>query len=360
MRHHAYAEGLVRGHPALSELPAYLRSQQLTESTVGFLSRRAFFAYPRTLWLKLAVDEDDKSAADDMGFRHSLDPEKTSCVLGKWFAKSPATNNIVFDLTAVTIFDAPKMIVLFQATEPRPGGRKFYVAQGELADSLREMLKRSEDAIFPSEKELLSHLKDVPKTQRCVVTLPKKLDLLALDRALKKQAPDEKLRNCDVIAFDMSKVMSVSFRVHSMLSPIIHSLAHSHGVLATVWDARPKPKTPKIIAAHGSLRPMRSNLIQVEQDYLQRLDPPKGDVGILAMRTFFTKEESAQLQNLCWQRLDGMIRYYRSWFASVGKIPAGLCEGPADEFAEMLENLRNVINELIDNVINHSQGLGYM
>src|ERR1043166_1824851 len=356
MVHHVYAEGLVQEHPAIERLVPYFKTQRISRATIEFLRSRTFFAYPRTLWIKLAVNVEDDSAKRDISSRHSLDPEKTGEALGAWLRAKPSINKIVFDLTDFTIFDVQRMLGLFRATGAECGGAKYYVCDGEIAESLRSFLKREDGTIFESEAEMLQHLRAVSPEGRCVVNLPRILDLLSLDEALRVCAPPQQLRRHDVIAFDMSDVMSVSFDAHSMLSPIIHSVSHRYGILATVVNARPKVLSG--IMAHGSLRPMRSNLIQVDQEYLKRLDPPACERGIFSMRTF-TRGESVQVQALCMRRLYDMVQYYSAWFADVEKIRKGLGGRATDRFKPLLEHLRNVIQELVDNVAGHASGLGY-
>jgi hypothetical protein len=196
----------------------------------------------------------------------------------------------------------------------------------------------------------------VPQSERCLVPLPRNLDLFSLDEALKTHASDEKVQNCDVIALDMAAVMKISFEAHCMLSPIIHSLGHRYGILATVLNA--KRKVVADIGAHGSLRPMRSNLIQVPQQYLRRIDPleDKGYKGEpVAMRTF-THFEVWQIQDFWLSRLTEMYKYYHAWFIDIGDIP----EVGTDRLGIILRHLQNIIKELVDNAALHSGGVGYL
>jgi hypothetical protein len=269
---HDSAETLVKEHPVILDLERRLRADKLS-SSVEFLTNHVFFAYPRTLWIKWDIDVSAKTAVKEIEQRHSLDPQKTGRFLSHWLADKLAIKNIVFDFTNVTIFDLDTMQGLLSATTADADGTKYYVCSGEIAARVRAVPQVEEAAIYPSEKALLTHLREVPDDQRCQVPLPAAVDLFSLDEALKEHASQDKIQNCDAVAFDMEGVKSISFEAHSMLSPVIHALAHRYGILATARGA--SKKILRDIAVHGSLRPMRSNLINVAQTYLRRTEPPE-------------------------------------------------------------------------------------
>jgi hypothetical protein len=358
MHIHDAAEEVVEKHPLILDLEDRLRDEEFAPADISFLCRHVCFAYPRTLWVKWNVDTDKEHAAEDLGLRHSLDPQKTGKFLGSWLAEKLPIKNIVFDLSGVTIFDAEKMGGLFAATTADSDGAKYYVCSGEMAARLREVPAINADAIFTSERAMLMHLRHVSVSQRCVVPLPECLSLLTLDQALRRCAADAKIRNRDVIAFDFANVKKISFDAHCMFAPIIHSLAHRYGILATVSNVRKKIVAD--ISAHGSLRPMRANLIQVDSpNILRRLDPAEFAGGPFATRTF-TAFELWQITAAWMARLEEMKRYYVSWFVAVGKIPRFYGQEEIDRMEEAMGDLQNILKELVDNVAAHSEGLGYL
>lgn len=356
MHIHDLAEHPVEKHPVILDLEQRLRTREFPDAAIRFLRKHLLFAYPRTLWVQWSVDRREPSAAEEIGERHSLDPEKTGTFLSEWLEEKLEIKNIVFDLTGVTIFDSAKLAGLFAATTADADGAKYYVCSGEIARRLESMPGIDSQAIRPTEKAMLNLLRDVPVSQRCVVPMPEEVDLRSLDRTLKKYASDRKIRNCDAVALDFKAVTKISFYAHCMLSPIIHSLGHRHGVLATVWNARKKVVSD--IKKHGSLRPMRSYLIQTPQEYLWRNEPPvsykqSGSPGPLALHTF-TFFERVEIYNFWAAFLDEMIRFYDTWFADVGAIPPGLAQPETDRMVSTRSWLRGTVKELVDNVAFHA------
>jgi hypothetical protein len=356
MRNHDVAEGLVQEHPLISGLARFLTRRGLHKSTVDYLRHRTFFAYPGTLWLRMAVDIREAGAKEAISYRQSLDPKDTAEALNAWLRKSPAIHNIVFDLLDVTILDVRSMLHLFEATGLDGTGR-YCVCQGELRDILLGQKAIDEKCVFPTERAMLNQLRDVPSTRLCRIQLPKELELMSLDAALLEQAPSLILHNFDAIAFDMSAVSSVSFRAHAMLSPIIHSLAHKHGILATILN--PKPKILKDIITHGSLRVMRSYIIQVPQLYLQSNDPVGSESGVVPMKAFGGNELS-RVQELFTRRLMQILHYYQWWMGDVSRISKGATPRTITNLASVYNSLMNIVNELVDNVAHHANGLGYL
>ena len=265
MRTHDQAERPSLGHPLLKSLPEHLKKTGLPSISVEFLERRLFFAYPRTLWLKIGIDPE---ASGEVGIRHSLDFSRLGKTLNSWLKRNPAIRTLVFDLRGVRIFDAQGLLSLYDsAVLPKT---KFILCENEIDEILRAKTSVPPEKLFSSESILLSHLRDVPPQRLCQVLLPKSLELHTLDQALKEQASDLKLRRADAISLDMSNVTTMSFRAHSMISPVIHSLAHSHGILATIQN--PRPRIINDMVNHGTLRPMRSYIIQTPHEW--RSPPP--------------------------------------------------------------------------------------
>ncbi len=356
MHTHDLAEQPVERHPVILDLEQRLTASKLPEAASRFLRKHILFAYPRTLWVRWSVNVREPDAAEDIGGRHNLDPKKTGKFLSEWLKEKLEIKNIVFDLTGVTIFDSQKLAGLFAATTADADGAKYYVCSGEIARSLENMPGIDAGAIYASEKQMVNHLRDVPSSQRCVVPLPASVDLLSFDRALRRYASVKKIRNRDVVALDMEAVTTISFDAHCMFSPIIHWLGHRYGILATVCNV--SKRIGKDIKKHGSLRPMRSHLIQTEQEHLWRDEPPisrnkLGNAGPLALHTF-TYFERDEIHKTWMTRMDEMIRYYDEWFASVGGIHKGLGQARADQMVSTTHWLRGTIKELVDNVVYHA------
>lgn len=356
MHTHDLAEHPIERHPVILDLEQRLKALKFPEAAIRFLRKHILFAYPRTLWVRWSVDVREPGAAEEIGGRQSLDPEKTGKFLSEWLKEKHEIKNIIFDLTGVTIFDSEKLAGLFAATTADADGAKYYVCSGEIARALEGMPGVDRGAIKSSEKAMIALLRDVPTSQRCIVPLPASVDLLSLDRAFRKHASDKKIRNCDVVALDFRAVTQISFDAHCMLAPIIHALGHRYGILATVCNA--KKRIVNDLRKHGSLRPMRSHLIQTPQDHLWRDEPTTGLAkpgrpGPMALHTF-TYFERDEIYKFWANFLEEMIRFYDAWFAVVGGIRKGLGQEQADRMVDAKNWLKGMIKELVDNVAYHA------
>lgn len=373
MRKHDVAEGIAQEHELISKLPQFLKRQGLAERTIEYLKRSIFFAYPGTLWLKLSVDPDEVRAPNSINYRHSLNPDETGKALNAWFLKNPAMHNVVFDLRGITIFDLTSMVALFERVGLETM-EKFWVCQGEIESILRNHSEIGKDHVFSSEREMICRLRDIPGNRRCRIILPKFVDLISLDDALQIQAPPSKLKHFDAIAFDFADVVSLSFQAHSMISPIIHSIAHKHGILATIVNLS-RSKVENDLVNHGSFRVMRSNFIQTPQEYFRQIDSldpelvpdstlqPNAlpDVGrsILSMRAFGS-DDANPIKQLCSRRLNVILHEHKWWFREVAGISRGATPSQMSRVPQYYMDLLRVVDELIDNAAYHSHGLGYL
>jgi hypothetical protein len=352
MHIHNWPEHHVNEHPVILDLERSLRAKKFSKDETEFLCRHLHFAYPRTLWFAWEVDLEDESALKDINQRHRLDPKKTGEFLTAWLTRKPSLKNIVFDFTNVVVMDLESMRTLVAATAVRKHGGKYYVCSGEIAEHLRQLPDVDPGAIFPSEKLLLYHLREHPKNQRSVVPMPASLDLLSFDAALRRYASKRRLQGCDIIAFDMRKVKKVSFEAHCMFSPTIHSLAHSYGILATVLNAG---KLVNDLTVHGTLRPMRSYLVNVPQTLLRRAEPPEEKGNPLPVHTF--TPATPGISDVWMHRLNTIYRYYAAWFADIEHVRRQQKER---RFGSSLVYMQNIVHELVTNVMHHSHGLGYV
>jgi len=171
MRKHDEAERVAQEHPLISGLPTFLRRQGLSEHKTKYLSRSAFFAYPGTLWLKMAVDLDEADATSSINCRHGLNSEETGNALNVWFRRRREIHNVVFDLRGVTIFDLESWLTLF-AKVGIETTKKFFVCQGEIESILRNSAEVGCERVFSSERDLILKLRDIPRNRCCSVLLP--------------------------------------------------------------------------------------------------------------------------------------------------------------------------------------------
>jgi len=198
---------------------------------------------------------------------------------------------------------------------------------------------------------------------------------MSLDSALREQAPPSKLNAFDAIELDFSEVTSVDFQAHSMISPMIHSIAHKHGLLATIVNLR-RSKVEKDLVNHGSLRVMRSNLVHIPQDYLRQVDWLDPDIepasvlqakpssdhverSFLSMRTFGA-DDASPIKQLCARRLHLILNEHACWFGDVSGVSRGPTPMQMTRVPGYYEDLMRVVDELIDNAAHWSLGLGYV
>lgn len=348
MHEHRVSETVVLGHPLVRiNLPRFLKGEGISEDWRGFLKQGARFVYPRTFWLKWVADE-----ADDAFRRQELDPEKGGLVLNKWLRES-GFRGVVLDLRGVTILDPKSMLSLVQKVQ---AGLDFfyYVDDGGAVNLMRKTLKIPDDSIFSHEADVIRHLRDPSRLQIRNVILPEELSLSSLDEALRNQTSHSNLCGFDAVAFDFSKVKSVDFQALSMLTPIIHSMAHEHGVLASV--SNPRKKILRMMLCCSALRPVASYLVS-NSECFRRLgeDLP----GQLAMKAF-TDNERFEIYELWESKLKVMIETYKEWFRSLARVSDSTAYWRIQGKGQIIREFRQIIKELAENVSMHAYGIGYL
>jgi hypothetical protein len=354
MHQHRLAEGVVEGHPLVEGLQQFLRREKIDPHWIQFLKSRVHFAYPKTLWIKLFAE-----APTELKLRHALDPERIGGALNRWIKQRGEFRRIVFDLRGVRILDIDLMLAFFKIVSSTLSER-FYLHDAQLADVF-DRRNVDEKAIFDSEAAMLSRLRSAPNASPCTVEMPGTLTLDSFDKALRRYAPAARLAQADVVIFDMQSVTKIDFQALSMLAPTIHSIAHLHGTLASVSNAR--RTITRSFEEHGTF--------QIVLPYLTEpvgiATTPPNLAGILPILAF-TDQEFIEVQRFFDQKVETMFDAFKEWFSEIARltpeelkhISVSRTEDRISRFKYLFTNLQQIIKELAENVAAHSHGLGYL
>jgi hypothetical protein len=346
MHEHEVAKGVIEGHPAISGVDRFLKKHRVSKELIDFICQRLCFAYPRTLWLKYQADK-----TGDIQVRQSFDPVLLGAAINAWVKQEAQFSRIVFDLRQVTILDLDQLLAFFRAVT---GDllRGFYVCDEPLSWLLG---KKGVDAkaIVPDETTMLQHLRSPDDLRQCSIPLPAELTAQSLDQALLEHASKSQLACCDVACFDMCQVVEMDFTALSMLAPVIHSLAHCHGVLATVTN--PRRKISRSLEQFGVLQAVASYLVPSPPN----VPPPEVLPYVFPVRTF-TVDDSPEMQDHCMKKFDLMLETYKEWFTLIAGLTRHSTQQSVDKAGRLLLDFRRVIRELAENVAQHSDGLGYI
>ena len=349
MHQHRDAEGLVDGHPLVCGLVRYLKRRGIPPSSIRFLEKRVFFAYPRTLWLKLTAD-----TPSDVKSRHELNPEIVGRTVNEWLTQQGTLRNVVFDLRDVTIVDLEHTRILFEKVQLDPGST-YYLCDRELANVVFPNLQATKHTLFHAEHELLAHLRSSAEVRPYTVELPEHLTMFSLDGALRIQASGSRLTNCDAMILDMKRVLTADFQSLSLLAPIIHSVAHTHGILTAVTN--PSRKVAAIMNRYGALRVVTPYLLRYAPGTTPLEAPWLAGLDMKA----FTGDELLELQDICHSQFNCMLRTYSSWFTAKAGLSGRFRPSMTFERkAELIVDFRQLIKELAENVAVHAHGLGYL
>jgi len=353
MHHHSKGAELVQEHPLLCSLPRFLRKQNgLSGDVVQFLKRQLYFAYPRTLWLKLSVEH------ADLTIRHSTDFTAVGAALKSWLGINKSIRHLVFDFLEVTILDIEGMASLCEAVlcGPNCPTTARILCSKETRNVLFPRRSPPETQFFEKRDEVFLSLRSISAGATVKIRLPKTLDMPALDNTLLELAGSSQLDHCDALLFDMTEVEEGNFETYSMLAPLVHSLAHERGTLASMVNASAKVQSK--LVSYGSLYPMRSYFVHTPQALLQEAVPPE-DHSILPLTSFVADD---QIHNVCDDHLRVMLKHAVPWFGNVvgtnDRVPL-----TAHEFKQitiLFRSLLQIVFELIENVRQHANGLGYV
>jgi hypothetical protein len=351
MHKHNVCEGVVENHPLLVGFASSLRRGNLPRSWVEYLKQHAFFAYPKTLWLKLTAENQD-----DFKQRNEIDPKLAGQAIKKWISEEGEILNVVFDLRKVSIIDHNRLFQFLK--EVRAGAlRSYIVCEENIGEpTLQEELERfvTKECIFFDETQMLGHLRQSAKGRLCKITMPRHLTLQTFEEALRTSADSTHIQGCEAIAFDMERVESIDFHALSMLSPVIHSLAHQHGVLA--FFEKITSKMDFELKKYGALRPMSSYLLNPHKTPDNSQDLQISGVSMKA----FTVNESFEIQDECLKQFNRMVLDNAVWFTDMSNITYGSSHQQVERISNLIKSFRETIKELVENVAIHANGLGYL
>jgi len=340
------AIGLDDAHPLLAGLAGFLKRSKIPAGWIEFVTERMFFAYPGTAWFRLAA-----AAPEDVKNRHELHPHVIGQALNGWLSRRRELRRIVFDLRGMTIVDIEDTLALFD--DMQRGLAAFYLADVQLADVLRATASVPQDAIFTAEKELISYLRNPIHLRLLSVLLPECLTLWTLNEALKKYVSRRSLQSYDVLVLDMTNVLKEDFQALSMLAPLIQDAARRYGILS--WVVNPRRKLAHELTRYGALRVVKGYLVE---DSPGTVEPRHLWPG-MDMKAF-TRNELHELESLCEARFVQMLIAHEHWFKKVMRISTKTRQRTVDRRARLLQELRQLIWELAENVAYHSEGLGFI
>src|SRR5688500_17052862 len=110
MHSHDATDAPIFGHPLISSLPRFLKTHKIPNALIDFIASRAYFAYPRTFWLKWSGE-----TGPELEARHAFQSDHLGHSLAEWLAREKHFHTVVFDLRDVTIFDVDYFESLFEA-----------------------------------------------------------------------------------------------------------------------------------------------------------------------------------------------------------------------------------------------------
>jgi hypothetical protein len=264
---------------------------------------------------------------------------------------------IVFDLQGVTILDIDHLLTFFNIVKGDLV-ESFYLCDAELARLFLEKNLNAE-CLFESEHQMISHLRTRINASRCFVELPPRLNLESFQTALKDFASDENLARSDIVVFNMKSVLEADFQTLSMFAPTIHSIAHLHGTLASITNAR--RKIVRSFEEHGTFRVIVPYLTEPVG-----IVPAITDLGGIMPMHAFTYEELVEIQDYFQKRNEIMFVNFREWVGDVAGVThtdhlsLSRKEALHVRYAQLFSDLRQIVKELAENVAVHSHGLGYL
>ncbi|MBE7156944.1 MAG: hypothetical protein INR62_00660 [Rhodospirillales bacterium] len=347
MQEHEPVGFLVDEHPVLRGLGAYLKKEKTPKELTQFICQRVFFAYPRTLWLKVKANTKDEALV-----RQTFDPRALGGALHRWATEKTDCRRIVFDLREVTILDLDQLVAFFDAVT---GGelQGFIVCEAAL-DWLLTRKGRDQKYITNDATAALQQLRKLPDLRRHTITLPAQLSAETLNQTLLAQASKRALAGCDAVRFDLGQVVRVEFDALALLAPVVHSLALEHGVLSEFVNGRNR----KI-----GQRFEQFNLLGTVGTYLT--DPPERSPGPEELPSVFplhvfTDANMVDVQVGCERKFYEMLETFAKPFAGIVRISKQSSDQAVEQKKQLILDFRKMIHEMADNVAEHSGGVGYL
>lgn len=347
MQEHEPAGFLVDEHPVIRGLGAYLKKEKTPKELVSFVCQGLFFAYPRTLWLKIKTNTKDEMLA-----RQSLDPWELGGKIHRWTTEKTDCRRIVFDLREVTILDLDQLVAFFDAVT---GGELhgFIVCEAAL-DWLLTRKGRDQKYITNDATAALQQLRKLPDLRRHTIVLPAHLSAETLNQTLLDHASNRALTGCDVVRFDLCQVVRMDFEALTLLAPVVHSLALRYGVLTEFAGGRNR-KIGQLLERFNLLGTIGTFLTEVPDKSLGQGELP----GVFPLQVF-TDTNMIEVQVGCERKFNEMLDTFAKPFAGILRISKLSSDQLVEQRKRLILDFRKMIHEMADNVAEHSGGVGYL
>jgi hypothetical protein len=338
------AEQVLERHATISSLKIFLQNTRCPREYLEFIKNRIHFVYPKTIWMRLSVEND----ALELKTRLNL-PLDLASHLRQWFAAAQF-RRIVFDFRNVTIFDLSELL-RFLGLAATDLTASYYLCDPAMAPLLTDF-KIETSRIYDSERSLLRELRQISELEPCTVLLPRVLTADSLDRALIERGLSDAVKSSDVVVFDMNAVQEIEFRAASMFTPYIYTLARRHGVLTSFTNFR--RKVLRDLQDLRALRPISGYIIGAPAP----APPGLGSQGNVLPMHAFTKEQLPEISNLCLKGALRILSVDPRWLNPATRPPLVANWEPSRRRTDLLFHLLNVINELNENVARHADSPG--
>lgn len=340
------AEEVVRDHPLLSSLRPFLRKAGCTAAQIKFLERRIAFAYPKTIWIRLSVDE-----PDELEVRFTISQNDLGVVLQQWLTKN-SFGRSVFDFRGVTILDLIPLLDFLHAATAGLGAR-YYLCEAALTPLLSQA-HVPVGQIRNDESTLMQELRRPDQLRSRVVPLPENVSSRKLDAALLNYAAKVDLEGCDLVVFDMNDVLRIPFDSASLLTPVVTTIAHKSGALTAFTNMR--RRIAHELQRLGALRPVFTYLIGAAEP----APPGLGNWPSTFPMHAFRPDQLTAIRSLAQAACQRILETHGSWLSATSRLPIIPKPVSFELRATLVRSLLRLINELLQNVAQHSQGRGYL
>jgi hypothetical protein len=344
---HSPCKEVLDEHPLLISVERSLRRKCKNSSLLNYMLPRLSFVYPRVIWLRTR-DESVGTIEENLTFTG----DEVACAIGELMYPKGWFRRVVVDMSGTrTPGHRIEEMIVKQLTERFP--RDVVV----ITDPNVEVTPDR-----PAERQrVIASIQTDKSLATLHIELPPVLDADTLSDFLTKHVTDRKLNPVDILEWDFKKVTKVNFEAISLISPIIHSLGHEYGVLAKITGLSLPIR--ERFERYGALEPMASYIINRTTIPCANRHP-NIDYFPLTTYTADAFEEYSEILELCDARFLEMVKRNPTWFVEKWKISTSstwVVENKrVEEIKVLIRDFKSIIKELVENVLQHSRGLGYI
>jgi hypothetical protein len=349
MIHHNPTGDIVHAHPLLLE--HWKKNKHHIHGSIAETVRGALgFVYPRALYLRFSVLEQCLSLVSQTELETQL---------GKFLSESITSESklhrIVCDCRNAGIKMRDLAAHLLRRLEiPHP--RRIIWAS---CSSSTKRVSSFHD-LEPTSKLLHEIRATIPSSAVREITLPPYLSQNSLFDLLSDSGVEATIRECDVINWNFGAVLNFDSEALSLVSPLVHSLGHSHGILAKISGV--SDKLAYRLKRLGFLRPMAGFFLENQADIFS-ISPTSSDWTTVPMRTF-SSAELGDIEHLLYEYVDGLVANDPSWFYEKADLTGASSKEYINQRVEHVKNLvrriKQILSELLSNVVQHAKGIGYV